>query len=183
MATHPVKRNTGQEVQAIIVPEFGAGVEIDDPFSIGFVDQHRAVKHPAPGRHRAIKVRVRKGDRIDTTQGPDDFYRGDIEKADAVPKNIALGRDDQKRPLPDSELWGSPDAKQARRYFSESIEATSREFFGRDPLLARFGNELTVILADYAVFGRCLIVRILKATGLAQKFWHDIVLKLQIKPT
>jgi hypothetical protein len=29
---------------------------------------------------------------------------------------------------------------------------------------------LTVILADYAVFGRCLIVRILKATGLHRNF-------------
>jgi len=172
MAAQPAKRHTWHDLEDLSAPEFDGGIGVHDPFPIGFMHQHGAVEHTAPLGHCTVEMRMRNCDRPDPAEGLNDLDGCPIEKAEAVPKNIALGHDDQKRSLPDGELRGRRDSKQTRRYFSEGVEMSRRELLCRDPLLARFGNELPLILADQAAFGRCDTVRVLNAAGFAQELRH-----------
>lgn len=117
---------------------------------------------------------MRKSDRADSAQSLNELDGCCIEKADTVPKNIALGRNDQKRSLPDGELRDRRDAKQTGRYLSEAVEPFRRKLFGRDPFLARFGNELPLILTDDAIAGRRNAVLVSNAAGFAQKLGHAV---------
>jgi hypothetical protein len=112
------------------------------------------------------------GDCFEPAERADDLEGRVIEKADAVPENIAGRRDDQEGPLPDRELRHRPNAEEIRRHLAEGVEAADGELLRRQPFLSRLGDELPLVLADDATRRRIGALRILNATSLAEVLRH-----------
>lgn len=79
------------------------------PFGIVFGQVDRAVKLLRPDQMSAVEVRMRDRNRFQPASRLDEVDGILIEKADAIPKNIASWSLDQNRSLTDCELWAGED--------------------------------------------------------------------------
>src|SRR5229473_603087 len=167
MAAEPMKRDIRQDIPRLSGPEFYARIGLDKPLPVSLVHEHGTVKRPAPRRHRAVEMRMGNSNRLDSAQRANDLDGRVIQKAEAVPKDVARGGNDQEGPLSDRELWHRGNAKQAGSHFTKNVEAADRQRFRGDPFLTCGWNELPRILADQATFGWHRTLWMLDAASLA----------------
>jgi hypothetical protein len=174
VAAEPVNSDSSKNLLRFTGPKLEAGVRLNHPLPVGFVNEYWTLEGSTPGSHPTVEMRMRDRDRFDSAQQSNDLDGGAVQKANAVPQYIPGRSDDQKGALSNPEprrrrvrekIWGN---------FSERVEVVKGQFFWCRPTLPCFRHELARILANNASRWGYRAFRILNPTGCAQKFRHMV---------
>src|SRR5262249_25794184 len=98
-----------------------------------------------------------------------------IKKRNAVPEKIALRRPQEQGPLTDGELRLNADADKLWILELDRVPIGQTQFFESGPLLARFLDVLSRLVADRAGTGRLIGFGVLGATCCADEREHNYI--------
>ena len=147
-----------------------------DPSPVCLGDEDRGVAEGlAPLDAHAVKMRMRHRDAAQPTSVPNCGDARIVDKAQAVPEDIAGSGLHQQRPLADSNRWIRADPGQSRFEVADvSTPAFRPKLLERRPTLPLRRHVLTLVVADRAMRRRFRAGRLLHPAGPANVSGHGL---------
>ena len=159
------QREAVAEVERPAAPEAQGGVLAHRPAPRRLVQVHRAVEAVRPLHHRRVVVRVRDRDRGEPAAALDLGGRVVVEQRHAVPQQVAVAERHEQRALADRELRLGADAGQLALAGGSRCVCSRRSSSSVVQRWPAVGDVLALVLADRAVVGRRVGVRVLDPAG------------------
>ena len=137
------------------------------------------VECAAPRYHAVVEVRVREADALNAAKSFHGLDRLIVQIANAIVKNVAAARLHEERALAYGEAGRNAYACKPWLLFSDFVLVSSGLQFGhRRPLLTLPAYVLPRVIAYRTISGRTFALRVLYATGLANKVFHRVFPKV-----
>ena len=172
-ATDEGQTTPRQRIRRIALPEDDRLVGAGDPRAIVAVEEYRhAAEGAAPLRHPGEEVRVRDGDRRQTTALLDRGDRVVVDETDAVPQHVAGRGLDQVGLLADGKARLRGKSGQTGFDGLDGVAVLAAELGERGPALALMSDVLALVLADEAARRWLGRRRVLGAAGDADMMIH-----------
>ena len=151
------EREIVRQRMSLAVPKNHRRVGELHPLSVVFMQIDRnASESPAPFHHARVVVRMRDGNRCESTKTLDLFHGAVVDEADAIPEHSAVFRLQEQRPLADRKLRLRVDSPKLVALFEQDVVVFTAQVIERDPFLAVVIDVLPLIPTDRTARGRVL---------------------------
>ena len=161
--------NRGEALEQFLCftfPEVNAGVRPHDPAGVVAMQVNGSVaERAAPLDHSCVVVGVGNADRLYAAESFEVFDGGLIEKADAVPEDVAGWGLQQEGALADSEMGLDSEGDEVAFFLLDFRLVALAQLGECGPLLTGQADVLAFVLADEAVGGRLGCFGVLGAAG------------------
>src|SRR5438874_8116015 len=160
-------------------PVFDRGIGPHHPLAIRLRDIDRRVPEGATPLHvDAVEVRVRHRDAVEAAARADGRDALVVDEAEAVPQEVASGRLDEQRTLPDADGWiGTESAEPRLEVAHLDAVAFPAEPGQGDPALPTGWDVLPLVIADRAMRRRLFAFRLLDAACPADVGVHRLTIQ------